>query len=224
MNDAESLKVTVLATPGLDREENRRIRIEDSANSAHTMLAVAALDPTWRAATEELRSVCAEAAQRCAAGLERNAAGSRAAALRSATTIEAVRTSAQGAKRGPESAGDAWLRAGLEALAEACAILGDTTIHTTEVRQAHAGLAIYIAHEADGEVRVLARGGAMPARVRTYTEGPRGFSRWLDGDSSSEQWLVGGARTPFALRRSNRNPDRHARTARRNDTAQGTGQ
>ena len=192
---------TAVETLGEDSEEKQRMCRQHQGNAR--LLIVPTLDPKWREAMEILRIACIETAMRCAKALERNGGRNRAGTLHDGVeTPHKLGTASRMAAQAPESAGDAWLRFGLDALSEACTILGNPKVEPETAQDAHRALEIYIAHNADGEVIVLARGGRTPTRVRIYKEGPKGFNAWLNTDASPEQWLIGGMKKPIRLSRS----------------------
>lgn len=173
----------------------------DNADSGNVRIDIAALDPQWRRARAELACVCEEAVKRAAI---RIGAPARATALLAAASgggdLELLEQQALRAARAPETAGDAWLRSGLEALAEAAACLANPHEDADTATGWTRSLAIFVAHDNDGTVDVIAQGGARPVRLRTYDEGPRGFWPWLNADPSPEQWLVNNTGAPIALR------------------------
>ena len=140
---------------------------------------------------ERLGAACERAVAHAQARLRTIGAHGAAERLHKAGA-EGHASAARNVLESPESAGEAWLRAGLEAIERGCKRLTPTYAEGTEIDAALRALAIYCAHADDGHVTILARGTGLGPRIRVYTDGPKGFERWLNAMPADEQWLVGG--------------------------------
>ena len=123
-------------------------------------------------------------------------AGTNPAVIRA--TVKTVRDRI-GIRIGIAIANEAWLEAGLEMIEHACELLEGEPAKIADLDAAHRRLSVYAAHETDGMVKVLARGGGTETEVRVYDGDPQSFEQWLEANEALEQWLVGGTATPIRL-------------------------
>ena len=119
-------------------------------------------------------------------------AGTNPAVIRA--TVKSVRD-----KIGSEIAKEAWLEAGLEMIEHTCELLEGEPAKISDLDAAHRRLSVYAAHETDGMVNVLGRGGRGKTRVSVYDGEPQSFEQWLQENDGIEQWLIGGANAPIRL-------------------------